>query len=181
MYTWIYVIRGVPVTKSVEFWYTFRPRTSVALYSLNPKTSTKPFGLWTYPYNVGLFSPPALSGLGRCTSLHRVSSIGTDCNTILFYCLRTALDSGTVNHSKNVLRRYEIFRRCQTPITKHKAPKPSRLLIFPLVLGAKTAKSKENIPTFTLLLQNLLLFIVLITDMTPDFECYLTIINLCPF
>jgi len=50
-----------------------------------------------------------------------------------------------------------------------------------LVLGAKTAKSKENIPAFTLLLQNLLLFIVLITDMTPDFECYLTIINPCPF
>jgi len=110
-----------------------------------------------------------------------VSSSGNDCNTILFHCPRTALGSETDNHSKNVLRRYEIFRRCQTPITKHKAPKPSRLLIFPLVLGAKTAKSKENIPAFTLLLQNLLLFIVLITDMTPDLECYLTVVNPCPF
>ena len=61
-------------------------------------------------------------------------------------CFTTALDSGTDNHSKNVLRKYEILRRCQIPITKHKVPKPSRWLIFPLVLGAKIAKGKENIP-----------------------------------
>ena len=70
-----------------------------------------------------------LSGLGRYTSLHRVSSSGNGCNTGLFHCLHTALDSGTDNHSKSVLRRYEFFRRCKTPIPKHKAPKPSRWLI----------------------------------------------------
>ena len=95
---------------------------------------------------------PILSGLGIYTSLHQESSSGNGCNTGLFHYPHTALDSGTDNHSKNVLRRYENFRRCQTPFPKHKATKPSRWLIFPLVLGAKTAKGKEYIPTFTLLL-----------------------------
>ena len=93
---------------------------------------------------------PILSGLGIYTSLHQESSSGNGCNTGLFHCLHTALGIGTDNHSKNVLRRYEIFHRCQTPTPKHKAPKPSRWLIFSLVLGAKTVKGKEYIPAFTL-------------------------------
>ena len=84
-----------------------------------------------------------LSGLGRYKHLSLVSSSGNGCNTTLFHCLHTALDSGTDNHSKNVLRRYENFRRCQTPFPKHKATKPSRWLIFPLVLGAKQRKARK--------------------------------------
>ena len=109
------------------------------------------FTSFIYAYSVG-FTPPAQSGLVRYTSLHRVSSGGNGCSTGLFHCLHTALDSGTDNHSKNVLRKYENFRRRQIPIPKHKAPKLFRWLIFPLVLGAKTAKGKEYVPAFTLVL-----------------------------
>ena len=56
------------------------------------------------------------------------------------------LDSGTDNQSKNVLLRYEFFYRHQILIPKHKARNFLIGLFFPLVLGAKIAKGKENIP-----------------------------------
>ena len=46
---------------------------------------------------------------------------------------------------------------------------------------SKKVKGMESILVFMLLFQNLLLFTFFITDITLCLECYLTVVNPCPF
>ena len=72
----------------------------------------------------GRANPAALHASGRragaalCEARARLAAaLGVDPHEVLFTSFHyphTALDSGTYNHSKNVLRRYEFFCRCQT-------------------------------------------------------------------
>jgi len=62
-----------------------------------------------YPYNVGLL--PKSYGFFTYVSPHTWVVVLEP--IVIQSCFTTALDSGTDNHSKNVLRKYEISRRCQ--------------------------------------------------------------------